>query len=373
MTTAQRVIPFLDLKAVNGRYANELKSVAMQVIDSGQYIHGPQLATFEQQLSEYCGTKYAIGVGNGFDALKLVLKSWITMGKLNPGDEVLVPANTFIASVLAITDNQLKPILVEPDIDDYNLDPKQLSRACTGNTRAILPVHLYGQLAPMSEIMAFAHRRGLWVLEDNAQAIGACIQQTKSGSFGHAAGLSFYPGKNLGALGDAGAITTDDPDLAQTIGTLQNYGAYEKYKHSHQGINSRLDEIQAAMLIVKLQHLTQEIDQRRKLATNYLTQIKNPLITLPKVNIACAHVWHLFVIRCDGRDRLQRYLANCGIQTLIHYPYAIHQQPVFTAKYRVHLPIAEQLQATVLSLPLYSTLETSDQDYIIDCLNRYQG
>ena len=257
------MIPFLDLKAINAQYRDELVDACARVIDSGWYIGGSELEQFEQQFANYCGTKCAIGVANGLDALILTLRAWKELGKLKEGDEVIVPSNTYIASILAISANNLTPILVEPCVDSFNIDPKKIEAAITSRTKAILPVHLYGQLADMPAIMAIAKRHELLVLEDSAQAHGACLDGKKAGSWGDASGFSFYPGKNLGALGDAGAITTSDEDLADTLRALRNYGSHEKYKNLFQGVNSRLDEILAAMLIVKLSYLENEIAHRR--------------------------------------------------------------------------------------------------------------
>ena len=275
------MIPFLDLKAINAQYRAELIAACTRVIDSGWYITGNEVEQFEQDFSNYCGTQYAIGVANGLDALTLTLRAWKELGKIKEGDEVIVPANTYIASILAVSSNGLVPILVEPDLATYNLCPKNVETAITSKTRVILPVHLYGQLADMPAIMDIAARHDLLVLEDSAQAHGASHNGKKSGNWGHAAGFSFYPGKNLGALGDAGAVTTNDKNLADTLRALSNYGSHEKYKNIFQGVNSRLDEIQAAMLNVKLCHLDAEIAHRRTIAAAYLEDINNPNIVLP--------------------------------------------------------------------------------------------
>src|SRR5690554_3936476 len=274
-------IPFLDLKNINAQYRDELIVAATRVIDSGWYIQGNELTAFEQEFSAYCGSKHCIGVANGLDALTLTLRAWKEMGKLKEGDEVIVPANTYIASILAITENRLKPVLVEPDATTYNLSVENTRQAITPKTKAILVVHLYGQLADMPALMALAEEHDLLVLEDSAQAHGASIDGRKAGNWGHASGFSFYPGKNLGALGDAGAVTTNDDELAETLFALRNYGSHEKYKNLFQGVNSRLDEIQAAMLSVKLKHLDTEIAHRRKVADAYIKGINNPAVTLP--------------------------------------------------------------------------------------------
>lgn len=366
------MIPFLDLKAINAQYRDELVDACTRVIDSGWYIGGSELEQFEQQFANYCGTKFAIGVANGLDALILTLRAWKELGKLKDGDEVIVPSNTYIASILAISANNLTPVLVEPCVDSFNIDPKKIEMAITSKTKAILPVHLYGQLADMPAIMDIAKRYNLLVLEDSAQAHGACLDGKKAGSWGDASGFSFYPGKNLGALGDAGAITTSDEELANTLRALRNYGSHEKYKNLFQGINSRLDEIQAAMLNVKLSHLDKEIAHRRKVANNYLEGINNKAIILPMNEHNSAHVWHVFVIRCEQRDALQRYLADNGIQTLIHYPIPPHKQQAYCEWNNLSYPISEKIHTEVLSLPIGPTLNTKDMYKIISVCNSFK-
>lgn len=366
------MIPFLDLKAINAQYRDELVDACTRVIDSGWYIGGSELKQFEEQFANYCGTKYAIGVANGLDALILTLRAWKELGKLKDGDEVIVPSNTYIASILAISANNLKPVLVEPCIDSFNINPKEIEAAITSRTKAILPVHLYGQLADMPAIIAIAKRHELLVLEDSAQAHGASIDGKKAGSWGDASGFSFYPGKNLGALGDAGAITTSDEELANTLRALHNYGSHEKYKNLFQGVNSRLDEIQAAMLSVKLSHLDDEIAHRRKVANAYLEGIINKEIILPTKESDSAHVWHVFVIRCKQRDELQKYLADNGVQTLIHYPVPPHQQPAYKEWNELSYPIAEKIHAEVLSLPIGPTMTMEDVDTVIQLCNEFQ-
>ena len=283
------MISFLDLKNINAQYKTELVEACTRVIDSGWYIGGKELEQFESNFATYCGVKYAIGVANGLDALILTLRAWKELGKLKDGDEVIVPSNTYIASILAITANNLTPVLVEPNIDSYNIDPSKIEAAITPRTKVILPVHLYGQLAQMPEIMDIARKHDLLVLEDSAQSHGAQIQGKKAGDWGDASGFSFYPGKNLGALGDAGAVTTNDDELAQMLRALRNYGSHEKYKNLVPGVNSRLDEIQAAMLDVKLKFLDQEVEHRRKIADLYLSRIIHPEIILPLKDINAKH------------------------------------------------------------------------------------
>lgn len=346
------MISFLDLQKINATHREDLIEACTRVIDSGWYICGNELVNFEKEFSAYCGTSYCIGVANGLDALTLTLRAWKELGKLKEGDEVIVPANTYIASILAITENRLTPVLVEPDETTYNLCPRRVQAAITTKTRAILAVHLYGQLADMITLTNIAERHNLLVLEDAAQAHGASIQGRKAGSWGHAAGFSFYPGKNLGALGDAGAITTNDTELATTLRALRNYGSHEKYKNIHQGVNSRLDEIQAAMLLVKLKYLDSEIERRRQIAEIYLNNINNPAILLPQFKKSEQHVWHLFVIRCKQRHALQQHLTDRGVQTLIHYPIPPHQQQAYREWKSLSYPLTEKIHQEVLSLPI---------------------
>lgn len=367
------MIPFLDLKSINAQYRAELIEACTRVIDSGWYIGGNELSQFEENFAAYCGTQYCVGVANGLDALILTLRAWIELGRLKAGDEIVVPANTYIASILAISANHLTPVLVEPDTYTCNIDPKKIEAAITSKTRAILPVHLYGQIADMPAILNMAEKYNLLVLEDSAQAHGASITGKKVGNWGHASGFSFYPGKNLGALGDAGAITTNDAELAQMLKALRNYGSHEKYKNLVQGVNSRLDEIQAAMLNVKLKYLDQEIQHRRYIANLYLNGIKNPLVQLPLINTNAEvyeqHVWHLFVVRTQHREALQKYLADNGIQTLIHYPIPPHQQQAYQEWNNLSYPLTEAMHKEVLSLPIGPTLTGQDAEKIIALVN----
>ncbi|MDX3775719.1 DegT/DnrJ/EryC1/StrS family aminotransferase, partial [Chromatiaceae bacterium AAb-1] len=365
------MIPFLDLKAINHQYSNELKAAAGRVIDSGWYIMGEELKAFEHEFAEYCGTKYAIGVANGLDALVLVLRAWKELGRLKDGDEVIVPANTYIASVLAITENRLKPVLVEPDERTYNLCPEKVKAAITPNTKAILPVHLYGLISPMPELMQLANQHNLLVLEDCAQAHGASINRKKAGSFGHAAGFSFYPGKNLGALGDAGAVTTNDDELANVLLALRNYGSHKKYENLYQGVNSRLDEIQAAMLRVKLKYLDRETALRRQVATKYITGLEHTSLQLPMFDTAESHVFHLFVVRVKNREHLQAFLNKDNIQTLIHYPIPPHQQQAYHSLAISQLTETELIHKQVLSLPISPILDENNIERIISALCMY--
>jgi len=371
------MIPFLDLQAINAQYRAELVEACNRVIDSGWYIGGKELESFEKNFAEYSGTQFAVGVANGLDALILALRAWKELGKLQDGDEVIVPSNTYVASILAITANNLTPVLVEPDINTYNIDPVKIQQAITSKTRVILPVHLYGQLADMPKIMQIAKHYNLLVLEDSAQSHGAQLQGKKAGNWGDASGFSFYPGKNLGALGDAGAVTTSDAELAMMLKALRNYGSHEKYKNLVPGVNSRLDEIQAAMLDIKLKYLDQETQHRRHIASLYLNGIKNPLIKLPLDEINAEkyvqHVWHLFVIRTEYREALQKYLLEHGVQTLIHYPIPPHKQQAYKEWNNLNYPISEQIHDEVLSLPMGPTLSAVDVERIIALCNQFQA
>ena len=370
------MIPFLDLKDVNRQYRDDLIEVCKRVIDSGWYIGGTELDKFEKNFAEYCGTRFAIGVANGLDALILTLRAWKELGEIKDGDEVIVPSNTYIASILAITANNLSPILVEPDLYTYNIDALKIEQAITPKTRVILPVHLYGQLAAMPAIMDIANKYNLLVLEDSAQSHGAEINGTKAGNWGDASGFSFYPGKNLGALGDAGAITTNDAELAQTLKALRNYGSHEKYKNLFVGVNSRLDEIQAAMLDVKLKHLDAEVKHRRTIAKMYLDGIRNPEMSLPLSDIDASqydqHVWHLFVIRSKNREALQQYLAENGVQTLIHYPIPPHKQQAYKEWNDLSYPISEKIHDEVMSLPMGPALSLGEAEKVIQLCNSFK-
>lgn len=365
------MINFLDLKKVNQAYSVELKEACARVIDSGWYIGGQELSKFEQEFAVYCGSRHCVGVANGLDALSLTLRAWKEMGKLVDGDEVIVPANTYIASILAITENGLVPVLVEPDEHSFNLSPHLAERSITNRTKVILAVHLYGQLAEMPSLCTLAKKYNLLVLEDSAQAHGASIDGRKAGTWGDASGFSFYPGKNLGALGDAGAVTTDDDELASVVRALGNYGSYKKYENQYRGVNSRLDEIQAAMLRVKLGHLDHEISVRKSLANQYIANIDNALIQVPALTLQEQHVWHLFVVRSERRDELKSYLHGHGIETLIHYPIPPHKQNAYKALASEHYPVTEAIHRTVLSLPLSAVTSAAEVSVVIERLNSF--
>ena len=365
------MIPFLDLKNINAQYRDELFEVCKNVIDSGWYIQGNECNEFEKEFADYCGAKYAIGVANGLDALILILRAYKEMGIMQDDDEVIVPSNTYIASILAISENSLVPVLVEPDINTYLLDPSKVEEKITSKTKAILPVHLYGQTCHMDEINKIAKKYNLKVIEDSAQSHGAYYKDKRSGNLGDASGFSFYPGKNLGALGDGGAVTTNDEELANTIKALGNYGSHKKYKNLYKGVNSRLDEMQAAMLSVKLKYLDKEIAMRKEIAKYYLDNIKNEKIILPVVITYDNHVWHLFVIRTQKRDRLQEYLLHNEIQTLIHYPVPPHKQYAYKEWNHLSYPISEQIHSEVLSLPISAVQTWEDTKKIVEVINEF--
>lgn len=367
------MIDFLNLKRINQQYQEELIAAATRVIDSGWYILGSEVAQFEQEFAHYCQTEYCLGVANGLDALVLILRAYKELGVMVEGDEVIVPANTYIATILAISENGLKPVLVEPDPTTYNLNPALIEQHISDKTRAILTVHLYGQVTGMDEINAIARKYDLKVIEDCAQAHGALYQGRKVGSLGDAAGFSFYPGKNLGALGDAGAVTTSDPLLANTIKALRNYGSHEKYKNLYQGVNSRLDEMQAALLRVKLHYLDGETERRREIARRYRAEITNQAINLPGWTTDENHVFHLFVVQTDNREQFQGYLHDNGIQTVIHYPVPPHKQPAYECFRDLSLPISEAMHQHVISLPIDPTMSESTVDAVIAAVNRFNA
>lgn len=368
------MIRFLDLNKINKKYSKLLISEARKVINSGWYINGEKCSNFEEAFSVYCGAKYCIGVANGLDALTLIFRAYIEQGKLKKGDEVLVPANTYIASILAIVNNGLTPILIEPNTKSYNIDDiKAFHDKITEKSRVIMPVHLYGQITDMHVINQIALENNLLVIEDAAQAHGAYYNNKRTGNLGDAAGFSFYPGKNLGALGDGGAITTNDPVLAKTIRTLSNYGSEKKYYNIFKGTNSRLDEIQAAFLSVKLKDLDNDIIIRRKIAKKYSEKINNPLILTPIWNNKIkSHVFHLYVIRCKKRDKLKEYLFQNGVETVIHYPIPPHKQKAFKKWNKLSFPITEKIHNEVLSLPMGAHLTEKEIETIIDLVNKFK-
>jgi dTDP-4-amino-4,6-dideoxygalactose transaminase len=372
MDTRLTEVPFLDLRDAHARYADELKAAAARVIDSGHYVLGEELAAFEREFATWCGVRHALGVGSGLDALALILRGYLGLGALAEGDEVIVPGNTFIASFLAVSANRLVPVPVEPDPVSFNLDPACVAAAIGPRTRAIMAVHLYGQLADMPALVALARRHGLLLIEDAAQAHGATREGRKAGAFGDAAAFSFYPAKNLGALGDGGAVVTGDARLAERVAALRNYGSETKYHHLFQGVNSRLDEIQAALLRVKLRHLDEDVALRRRVARRYRDGIRHPQIALPEVAHEEQHAWHLFVVRCHRRDALQRHLQAQGVQSQVHYPVPPHRQPAYAELREAWLPLTERLHEEVLSLPLGPSLGEDAVARVIAACNAFE-
>jgi dTDP-4-amino-4,6-dideoxygalactose transaminase len=365
------MIKFLDLQKINAQYANELKKVAAEVIDSGWYLLGERVKQFENNLETFQGGGKAIAVGNGLDALRLILKAYIELGVMKEGDEVIVPANTYIASVLAITDNKLTPVLVEPNLDTYNLNPELIESKITPKTKAIMVVHLYGRVCWSDKLEGLAKKYNLKIIEDNAQAIGAKWNGIRTGNLGDAAGFSFYPGKNLGALGDSGAVTTNDGELAKTVRALANYGSAQKYVNQYQGLNSRMDEIQAAFLNIKLQYVDFESHRRQEIANYYIENIKNDKIVLPNAGDNDEHVWHLFVIRNSKRDELQAYLQGNNIQTLIHYPIPLYKQKCYSNRIDINFPITDQIHNEVLSLPISPVMTNEEVQKVVTIINNF--
>lgn len=365
------MIKFLDLQNINAQYKDALKEASTRVIDSGWFLQGDENKNFETKLSIFIGSKNSIAVSNGLDALRLILRAYKEMGIMSDGDEIIIPANTFIATILAITDNNLKPIFIEPDINRYNIDIDKIEGAITTKTKAIMIVHLYGQVVWSEKLVAIAKKYNLKVIEDNAQAIGAEWNGIRTGALGDAAGFSFYPGKNLGALGDSGAVTTSDDELAKVIRSLANYGSSQKYVFEYCGYNSRMDEIQAAFLSVKIDFLDAENEYRRKIAQYYIDNIKNPNIILPTAP-SKEHVYHIFAIRCTKRNDLQKYLTENGVQTIIHYPIAPHKQKCYKEFSELQLPITEQIHDEILSLPISPILTEKEVAEVVRIVNDFK-
>ncbi|SFD63255.1 DegT/DnrJ/EryC1/StrS family aminotransferase [Flavobacterium phragmitis] len=366
------MISFLDLKKINEPYETAFQEKLKAVLDSGWYILGKEVETFEKAFAEYCNSKYCIGVANGLDALTLIFKGYIALGKLQKGDEVIVPANTYIASILAILQADLVPVLVEPRLETYNINPDLVEEKITSKTKAILAVHLYGQLAEMEKVNEIALKHDLILVEDCAQSHGTINnKQLTINNLKSAAAFSFYPGKNLGCLGDGGAITTNDAELAKVLFSLRNYGSEKKYENKYIGVNSRLDELQAGFLNLKLPNLDTDNQKRRNIAKRYLAEIKNEKIELPFWDFSNNHVFHLFVIRTKNRGNLQEYLTQHNIQTLIHYPIPPHKQKAFVKWNNLSFPITEKIHNEVLSLPMSPVLTASEVEFIIEVLNQY--
>ncbi len=365
-------IKFLDLKKVNAAYADEIHDAMSRVVDSGWYLQGKENERFEKDYAEYIGTEYCVGCANGLDALTLIFRAYMELGVMKPGDEVIVPANTYIASILSISENGLVPVLVEPDIATYQIDPGKIEQAITPKTRAILIVHLYGRCAYTDLIGGLCRKYGLKLIEDNAQAHGCRYEGRLTGSLGDAAAHSFYPGKNLGALGDAGAVTTNDASLAAVVRAIANYGSAKKYIFDYKGRNSRLDELQAAVLGAKLKHLDRDNERRKEVARMYIDGIRHPHVTLPAVAERDGHVFHVFPIRTPKRDELQKYLADNGVQTLIHYPVPPHRQKCYAAWSSMSFPITEKIHAEELSLPMSPVITDEEVKEVIRLINNWK-
>ncbi|MCH8902718.1 MAG: DegT/DnrJ/EryC1/StrS family aminotransferase [Bacteroidetes bacterium] len=361
------MIPFLDIRKINNEFQDELEEAVLRVVRSGWYILGDEVNGFEQEFASYCGTKYCVGVGNGLDALHLIFKGL----ELDPGDEIIVPANTYIATILAVSNNDLVPVLTEPTLDDYNIDINSIEEKITKKTKAILVVHLYGQTCEMDAIQELATKHKLILLEDAAQSHGAVYNGRKTGNLSHAAGFSFYPAKNLGALGDAGAITTNDDNLYEKLLAFRNYGSLKKYEHISKGVNSRLDEIQAAALRVKLKYLDKFNQARRNVAEFYQNNITNGKIILPKAKNPESHVWHVFTIRTDDRKALIQHLQDNGIGTLIHYPIPPHKQLAYKEWGNLSFPITEQIHNEIVSLPISPVLTEEEMGKVVEAVEKY--
>lgn len=366
------MIKYYDLKKITDRYEPQLSEAVSRVIQSGWYILGNEVRTFEQAFARYCGCEYCIGTGNGLDALTISMLAYKELGIMQDGDEVIVPANTYIASILSILHTGLKPVLCEPLWESCNIDPQRIEALITPRTKAIMAVHLYGRCADMPAIRKIAERHSLKIIEDCAQAHGATIVGKRTGNLGDVAGFSFYPGKNLGALGDGGAITTNDKDVAEAVRTIANYGSQEKYVNRYKGVNSRLDEIQAAVLSVKLKHLDADNEERRKIAERYCNRIDNPLISLPQTGNHEEHVFHVFPIFCKEREKLQRHLFDNGVETLIHYPIPPHKQEAMQEFKTLYLPITERIHKEELSLPCHPAMSNDDIEKVIEAVNSFR-
>ncbi len=361
------MINFLNLHKINERFRNEIDERITQVLDSGWYILGEQVRVFEKNFANFCGVKHCIGCANGLDALNLIIKAY----GFSTGDEIIVPANTYIASILAISQNGCTPVLVEPDIDTYNINPDLIEQKITENTKAIMVVHLYGQAVEMEKIWDIAKRYNLKIIEDSAQSHGAIYKGKRAGNLGDASGFSFYPGKNLGCMGDGGCVTTNDDELAYRIRAIANYGSDYKYHHIFKGTNSRLDEIQAAVLDIKLKHLDEDNKRRREIAKFYRENIKNPNIILPQLKEEENHVWHIFAVRTNDRDKLKKHLEDNGIETNIHYPTAPHKQECYKELEHLSFPVSEKIHKQVLSLPISPVLTRNEVMQVVEVINGY--
>ena len=362
------MIKFLDLKAINARYRHRLDAAVSRVLESGWYLLGEECGAFEQEFANWCGVKHCIGCANGLDALKLIIQAY----GFGTGDEIIAPANTYIASLISISANGATPVLVEPDINTYLIDPEKIEAAITSRTKAIMVVHLYGRAMDMTRIWEIAKKYNLKIIEDSAQAHGAMFNDKRVGNLGDASGFSFYPGKNLGCLGDGGAVTTNDDELAEKIRALRNYGSDVKYHFPYRGTNSRLDEMQAAFLRVKLPHLDDDNAVRRRIAERYCSEIKNPNVVLPHLpNDAMQNVWHVFPVRVQNRAEFQQYLSDNGIQTVIHYPIPPHCQPAYTEWHNLSLPITEKIHQEIISLPISPVMTGDEVRKVVGVVNDY--
>lgn len=361
------MIKFLDLKKINNRYREEIDSRIKNILDKGWYLQGDENENFTKNFANFCGTKFALGVANGLDALNLIIKAY----GFGNGDEIIVPANTYIATILAISENGCIPILVEPDIKTYNINPDSIEEKITTKTKAIMVVHLYGQAVQMEKIWKIAKKYNLKIIEDSAQAHGAIYQENRTGNLGDASGFSFYPGKNLGCIGDGGAVTTNDEELFNKIKAIANYGSDRKYHHIYKGVNSRLDEIQAAVLDIKLKHLDSDNNKRREISKYYRENIKNSKIILPDTYDEKSHVWHIFAVRTKNRDEFQKYLTEKGIQTIIHYPTPPHKQGAYKEWNNLSFPITEEIHNTILSLPISPVMTDSEIEKVVEVVNEY--
>jgi len=361
------MIKFLDLEKINNRFRAEFDEKIKEILDSGWYLLGKNVESFEQNFADYCGTKYCVGVGNGLDALILIIKAY----GFKEGDEIIVPANTYIATILAITYNGCTPVLVEPDINTYNINPDLIEEKITEKTKAIMPVHLYGQAVEMEKLWDLAKKYNLKIIEDSAQAHGAIYNGKRAGNLGDASGFSFYPGKNLGCIGDGGCVTTNDKELADKIRAIRNYGSNIKYHNIYQGVNSRLDEIHAAVLNVKLPYLDKDNQRRREIAEYYLNNIKNDKIITRKPYSKNANVWHVFPVRTENRDAFQQYLNDNEIQTLIHYPIPPHKQECYGELNNYILPVTEEIHRTIISLPISPVMSDNEVQKVVEVVNKY--
>lgn len=361
------MIKFLDLKKINNRYREEIDSRIKDILDKGWYLQGEENENFTKNFANFCGTKFALGVANGLDALNLIIKAY----GFGDGDEIIVPANTYIATILAISENGCIPILVEPDIKTYNINPDSIEKKITTKTKAIMVVHLYGQAVQMEKIWKIAKKYNLKIIEDSAQAHGAIYQENRTGNLGDASGFSFYPGKNLGCIGDGGAVTTNDEELFNKIKAIANYGSDRKYHHIYKGVNSRLDEIQAAVLDIKLKHLDSDNNKRREISKYYRENIKNSKIILPETYDEKSHVWHIFAVRTKNRDEFQKYLTEKGIQTIIHYPTPPHKQGAYKEWNNLSFPITEEIHNTILSLPISPVMTDSEIEKVVEVINEF--